>query len=73
MLVMGIPIGYSSTKTFTDTGTAVARGSRGDATVLRPSVVCVVPLVLDSIYKGINANVKRKGEFFRQLVDLCYR
>ena len=35
MLVFGIPIGYSSTKTFTDTGTMVAKGSRGDATVLQ--------------------------------------
>ena len=70
MLVLGVPIGYSSTKTFTDTGTGVARGSRGDASVLRPSVVCVVPLVLDSIYKGIQANVAKRSQFFQQLVCL---
>jgi len=73
MLVLGIPIGYSSTKTFTDTGTAVAKGSKGDATVLQPSIVCVVPLVLDSIYKGIKQNVANRGPFFNQLVELCYR
>merc|ERR1719341_820961 len=73
MLVLGIPIGYSSTKTFTDTGTAVAKGSKGDATVLNPTIVCVVPLVLDSIYKGIRANVANRGEFFNKLVFLCYR
>jgi len=73
MLVLGIPVGYSSTKTFTDTGTAVAKGSKGDATVLNPTVVCVVPLVLDSIYKGIRANVANRGEFFNQLVNLCFR
>jgi len=73
MLVLGIPVGYSSTKTFTDTGTAVAKGSRGDAIVLNPTIVCVVPLVLDSIYKGIRANVANRGEFFNKLVNLCYR
>merc|ERR1719447_1239135 len=73
MLVMGIPIGYSSPKTFTDAGTGLARGTRGDASVLRPTCVCVVPLILDTIYKGIRAKVGQKGEFFVQLVDLCYR
>ena len=73
MLVLGIPIGYSTTKTFTDTSTAVARGSKGDATVLQPSIVCVVPLVLDSIFKGIKKNVANRGEFFDQMIDLCYR
>ena len=57
MLVMGIPIGYSSPKTFTDTGTAVAKGCPGDATVLKPTVVCVVPLIMEAIYKGIRAKV----------------
>ena len=73
MLVMGIPIGYSSPKTFTDAGTGLARGTRGDATILKPTVVCVVPLILDTIYKGIRAKVAEKGEFSVQLVDLCYR
>jgi len=73
MLLMGVPIGYSSPKTFTDTGTMVARGSKGDASVLRPAVVCVVPLVLDSIYKGIRAKVAAKGELFAQIIELCYQ
>merc|ERR1712126_731327 len=73
MLLMGVPIGYSSPKTFTDTGTMVARGSKGDASVLRPAVVCVVPLVLDSIYKGIRAKVAAKGELFAQILELCYQ
>jgi len=73
MLVMGIPIGYSSPKTFTDSGTAVATGSKGDATVLKPSVVCVVPLILDSIYKGIRSKVAQRGPFFSQLIDLCFQ
>ena len=68
MLVMGIPIGYSSPKTFTDAGTGLARGTRGDAAVLKPTAVCVVPLILDTIYKGIRAKVAEKGEFSVQLI-----
>jgi len=73
MLVLGIPVGYSGPKTFTDTGTAVAKGSKGDATVLKPTIVCVVPLILDTIYKGIKANVANRGEFFNKFAHLCYR
>jgi len=71
-LVMGMPIGYSSPKTFTDAGSAVAKGSKGDASVLKPTVVALVPLVLDTIYKGIRAKVAAKGSFFAELVDFCY-
>lgn len=73
MLLMGVPIGYSNPKTFTDTGTAVSRGSKGDATVLKPTVVCVVPLVLDSIYKGIQKKVALKGKVFEEIIDFCYK
>ena len=72
MLVVGIPIGYSSPTTFIDTSTAVARGSKGDASVLRPTVVCVVPTILNRIHKGIKARLAPRGPFFSNLVELCY-
>jgi len=72
MMVMGIPIGYSSVKTFTDSGTGLSKGCKGDSTVLKPSMVCVVPLVLDKIYKGIKSKVSARGPFFSKLIDLCY-
>jgi len=72
MLCMGVPIGYSNPKTFTDTGSMLAKGTKGDATILKPTVVCVVPLVLDSIYKGIQANVASRGTFFKELINFCY-
>lgn len=73
MLLMGVAIGYSNPKTFTDTGTMVAKGCKGDASILKPSAVCVVPLVLDSIYKGIRAKVALRGEFFKELIEFCYQ
>jgi len=72
MMVMGVPIGYSGVKTFTDSGTGLAKGCKGDASVLRPTIVCVVPLVLDKIYKGIKSKVNARGPFFSKLIDMCY-
>ena len=46
MMVMGIPVGYNGVKTFTDSGTGLAKGCKGDASVMRPTIVCVVPLFL---------------------------
>jgi len=71
--VTGIPIGYSNTKTFTDTGTMVAKGYKGDASLLRPTVIALVPLVIDTIYKGIRAKVAARGAGFAELIDFCYK
>jgi long-subunit acyl-CoA synthetase (AMP-forming) len=46
--------------------------AQGDATMLRPTVMCAVPLVLDRIYKGVKSNIKKKGEFTTLLMDFCY-
>ena len=45
---------------------------QGDATVLRPTVMCAVPLVMDRIYKGVNSTIKKKGEFTALLMAFCY-
>merc|ERR1712055_67158 len=57
----------------TDSGTGLAKGTKGDATVLRPTIVCVVPLVLDKIFKGIKSKVSSRGQFFSKLIDMCYK
>ena len=36
---------------------------KGDASVLKPTLMCAVPVVLDRIYKGINKKVAEQGEF----------
>ena len=73
MMVMGVPIGYSSPNTLTDKSTKVAKGGTGDCTVLRPTLMCAVPLVLDRIFKGIQENVGKKGPFFKALFDYCHK
>nr|UTI67604.1 long chain acyl-CoA synthetase [Kerria lacca] len=53
-LFSGIPIGYSTPLTMADTSSKIMRGTKGDASVLKPSIITAVPLILDRIYKGIN-------------------
>lgn len=73
MFVQGIPVGYSSPNTMIDKSTKIKKGHKGDCTVLKPSLMCAVPMVVDRIYKGIQENVATRGVFFRKLVDFCYR
>uniref|UniRef100_A0A2I9LP62 long-chain-fatty-acid--CoA ligase n=1 Tax=Centruroides hentzi TaxID=88313 RepID=A0A2I9LP62_9SCOR len=66
-LVQGIPIGYSSPFTITDQSSGLVAGCKGDATLLRPTVMCGVPLMLDRIRKNIWQTVESKGQFSTQL------
>ena len=36
---------------------------KGDAAVLKPTLMCAVPVILDRIYKGINKKIEEGGEF----------
>eukprot|EP00092_Neocalanus_flemingeri_P033660 GFUD01036591.1.p1 GENE.GFUD01036591.1~~GFUD01036591.1.p1 ORF type:complete len:712 (-),score=115.95 GFUD01036591.1:595-2730(-) len=73
MMVMGVPIGYSSPHTLTDKSTKILKGGTGDCTVLKPTLMCAVPLVLDRIFKGIQENVNKKGDFFKALFAYCHK
>jgi hypothetical protein len=41
---MGVKVGYSSPQTLTDQSTAIKRGEKGDLQVLRPHIMCCVPV-----------------------------
>jgi long-chain acyl-CoA synthetase len=73
MMMFGIPVGYSSPNTMTDMSTKVIRGQKGDASVLKPTLMCVVPLILDRIYKNIVDSVNKRGKNFQKVFDFCYR
>jgi len=60
-LMYGIKIGYSSPATLTSKSTKVARGSKGDANLLKPTLMCAVPLILERIYKSIVDTMRRQG------------
>jgi long-chain acyl-CoA synthetase len=44
MYYLGIKTGYSSPQTLTDQSTAIKRGQKGDLQVLRPHIMCCVPV-----------------------------
>merc|ERR1712227_76376 len=73
MMLFGVPVGYSSPNTMTDMSTKVMRGQKGDASVLKPTMMCVVPLILDRIYKNIIDSVNKRGNNFQKAFEFFYR
>ncbi|XP_068620996.1 long-chain-fatty-acid--CoA ligase 4 [Battus philenor] len=59
----GVPIGYSTPLTMLDTSSKIMKGTAGDATILKPTCITTVPLIMDRISKGITERVVRSGEF----------
>eukprot|EP00093_Oithona_nana_P001045 01045.XXX_2991_4_1 [CDS] Oithona nana genome sequencing. len=73
MLLVGIKVGYSSPTTMTDMSPKIMKGCQGDATLLKPTVMCAVPLILDRLYKNITDNLEKKGPLFKEIFDNFYQ
>jgi len=71
MMLFGIKVGYSNPNTMTDMSTKVRKGSKGDASVLKPTMMCAVPLILDRIYKNITDSIKKRGPSFEKVFKFC--
>ena len=69
VLSLGIKIGYSNPYTLTDSSTAIMPGQRGDMSILKPTVMAAVPLILDRIYKSLRSKIGEKGRSFQELFD----
>jgi len=70
-VVWGVGIGYSHPNTLTDKSTMVKKGHKGDASILQPTIMFCVPLILDRIYKGVTENIRKKGSFVSSLMNFC--
>ena len=72
-LLHGIKIGYSSAGTLTNKSTKVKAGSKGDANLLKPTLMCAVPMILERIYKSTVDTMRRQGwaveELFHYFVN----
>ena len=66
-IFMGIRIGYSSSLTLTTKSSKVKNGCKGDSNVLKPTLMCAVPLILERIYKSMVDTMARKGWFMEEL------
>ena len=65
----GVKIGYGTPFTMTNSGTALKEGTKGDITLLKPTFMAAVPLILERIRKDIELNVGKKSTLFRQLFN----
>lgn len=69
---VGSAIGYGTPLTLTDTSSKIKRGTQGDASVLRPTVMASVPAILDRVRDGVRKKVDAKGGLSKKLFDLAY-
>lgn len=70
-LCNGARIGYGSSLTLMDGSPGLAAGSRGDCSVLRPTHMPAVPLILDKLRSAILAAVVSQGKLFSTLFNMA--
>uniref|UniRef100_A0A8C4Q264 long-chain-fatty-acid--CoA ligase n=1 Tax=Eptatretus burgeri TaxID=7764 RepID=A0A8C4Q264_EPTBU len=68
----GCCIGYSSPLTLSDQSSKIKKGSKGDVTVLKPTLMAAVPEILDRISKAVMNKVSRMGTVQRTIFKLAY-
>lgn len=71
-LCAGVPIGYSSALTMIDSASKIKKGTKGDASVLQPSCMTSVPLILDRISKTILDRVNKSSSTKKLIFKFCY-
>lgn len=72
MISAGIRIGYGSPLTLTDTSNKIKKGTKGDASVLGPTLMAAVPAILDRVRDGVRKKLEAKGGLSRRLFDIAY-
>ncbi|KAK6296118.1 hypothetical protein J4Q44_G00338310 [Coregonus suidteri] len=68
----GCRIGYSSPQTLADQSTKIKTGSKGDTSVLQPTLMAAVPEIMDRIYKNVMTKVEEMSSAQRTLFTLAY-
>ncbi|KAL5004434.1 hypothetical protein ScPMuIL_017890 [Solemya velum] len=71
-LANGTAVGYSSPLTLTDQSSKIKKGSKGDLSVLKPSLMAAVPVIMDRLYKGVWEKVNNGGMLSRILFQFAY-
>ncbi|XP_069684265.1 fatty acid CoA ligase Acsl3-like isoform X1 [Periplaneta americana] len=72
-LLCGVSIGYSTPLTMIDSSSKIKKGTKGDASVLRPTCLTAVPLILDRISKGVHDKVSKGSDFTQALFYFAYK
>lgn len=53
ILSAGLAMGYGSPLTMTDTSNKIKKGTKGDVSVLKPTIMTAVPAILDRVRDGV--------------------
>ncbi|CAN4084533.1 unnamed protein product [Withania somnifera] len=72
MLTAGARIGYGSALTLTDTSNKVMKGTKGDATALKPTLMAAVPAILDRVRDGVMKKVEEKAGSAKKLFHIAF-
>ncbi|PPD70776.1 hypothetical protein GOBAR_DD32341 [Gossypium barbadense] len=72
IVAVGGILGYGSPLTLTDTSSKIKPGTKGDASVLAPTLMAAVPAILDRVRDGVRKKVDAKGGLSKKLFDLAY-
>ncbi|CAH2067744.1 unnamed protein product [Thlaspi arvense] len=72
MATIGIAIGYGSPLTLTDTSSKIKKGTKGDVSALKPTIMTAVPAILDRVRDGVRKKVDAKGGVAKKLFDFAY-
>ncbi|KAE9605183.1 hypothetical protein Lal_00025565 [Lupinus albus] len=72
MLAAGVAIGYGSPLTLTDTSSKIKKGTKGDVTVLKPTLLTAVPAILDRIRDGVLKKIEEKGGIVKNIFQIAY-
>ncbi|XP_047971621.1 long chain acyl-CoA synthetase 8 isoform X2 [Salvia hispanica] len=73
MITAGVAIGYGSALTLTDTSNKIKKGTMGDASALKPTLMAAVPAILDRVRDGVLKKVEEKGGVAKKLFDIACR
>ncbi|CAM4613203.1 unnamed protein product [Leuciscus chuanchicus] len=68
----GCRIGYSTPQTLSDQSTKIKKGSKGDCSVLKPTLMAAVPEIMDRINKNVMSKVQEMSCVQRTLFNLAY-
>ncbi|ESO08666.1 hypothetical protein HELRODRAFT_74895 [Helobdella robusta] len=68
----GVHIGYSSPNTLNDQSSKIKKGNRGDVSVLQPTLIAIVPVIMDRMYKAVWDKVNQGNEFQKLFFKFIY-
>ncbi|XP_076886264.1 long chain acyl-CoA synthetase 9, chloroplastic-like [Bidens hawaiensis] len=69
---IGGTIGYGTALTLTDTSSKIKKGTMGDASALKPTLMASVPAILDRVRYGVRNKVDAAGGLSKALFNLAY-